>query len=91
VYVLTFTSSFTATSPQAFNGGDEHAFRLGLSGATGGVLSGASADDYAGVGGRNGLSDGHFVNLVVSPEPGTLVLIGAGLAMLGWSGRRRAA
>jgi hypothetical protein len=89
IFTLTFTVQFVATSPQSVGNGDEHAFRFGLSTATGGPLSGASADDYAGLGGRNGLNDGHFVTITAVPEPGTLLGVGLGLALLGL--RRRIA
>lgn len=93
LYTFTFTGLFRATSPQNVAGGDEHAVRFGLATGTGGLLSGATADDYPGPGGRDGLADGHFVSLTgtVIPEPGTLVLLGSGLAGLAIRGRRRAA
>lgn len=89
IYTLTFTVQLTASSPQSVGNGDEEAFRFGLSTATGSVLSGASADDYAGIGSRNGLNDGHFVSLTAVPEPGTLLCLGLGLAVI--AGRRRLA
>jgi hypothetical protein len=85
IYTLTFTATFAASSPQSVGGGDEMAFRFGHTAATGSLLSGASADDYAGIGGRNGLNDGHFVTVegTVIPEPGTALCLGLGLALLG--------
>jgi hypothetical protein len=83
IFTLTFTVQLVATSPQSVGNGDEHAFRFGLNTATGGPLGGASADDYAGIGSRNGLNDGHFVTITAVPEPGTLLGVGLGLAIVG--------
>ena len=75
-FTLGFTWTGSATSSQ-----DEAAVRLGISGA----LANATADDYPGVGGRSASGDGHFVDVGVTllavPEPGTLALLAAGLAL----------
>jgi hypothetical protein len=97
IYTLTFTATFASSSPQgsAVSNPDEEAFRFGLSTATGTTATltkAATADDYAGVGARNGLNDGHFVTLsgAVIPEPGTILSLGLGLAMLAGLRRRTA-
>lgn len=71
-------------------GNDEMAVRLGQA-STG---SGFTAGNYPGVGGRTQSSDGHFANFSVTettyvPEPGSLVLLTAGIAGLAHFGRRR--
>ncbi len=55
--------------------GNEGAVRLGLASA----LSGFSAGDYPGVGGRTAADDGHFVEVTLVPEPATTLLLGVGL------------
>ncbi len=72
-------------------GNDEMAVRLGLADTSGG----ASAGDYPGVGGRTIGSDGHTAIFTATettyvPEPGSLVLLTAGIAGLAHFGRRRA-
>lgn len=93
---LQFTWTSTATSTCtgflcSSTGNDEIAVRLGMAG-TG---SGVTADDYPGVGGRTAANDGHFVTINATitniPEPGTVMLLGAGIAGLAFGGRRRVA
>lgn len=85
----TSTANSTCTgSACSTTGNDEVAVRLGMAG-TG---SGVTADDYPGVGSRNINGDGHFVNInaviTAVPEPGTLMLLGGGLAGLALYDRR---
>lgn len=93
VITLAFQWSATATSTCSgflcgTTGSDEVAVRLGIAG-TG---SDNHADDYPGVGARTIAGDGHFVNInaviTAVPEPGTLLMLGAGLAGLGFHDRR---
>lgn len=91
-YALTFTFTAAASAVQNGLGSDEEAYRIGLGTATGsGLLPGANAADYAGVASRNGLADGHFVKVSITPEPGALVLVASGLAGLAVYGRRKTA
>jgi hypothetical protein len=94
--VITLAFQWTSTANStctgflcSTTGNDEVAVRLGMAG-TG---SGVTADDYPGVGSRNINGDGHFVsvNALVTavPEPGTVLLLGSGLAALALRGRRQ--
>jgi hypothetical protein len=86
-FTLTFTLTLTASSPESLTGGDEMAFRFGIDTPFGDTHNSNAADDYPGEGFRNGLNDGHFVTVSTVPEPGTLLCLGLGLALL--AGRRR--
>jgi hypothetical protein len=94
--VVTFTFNFTAAanstcSGLCVSGGDEKAFRFGAPGFadSGAFLANTTADNYPGVGNRTQSNDGHFINVALVPEPGTLALIGLGLCGLVVGGRRR--
>jgi hypothetical protein len=91
VITLAFNWTSTTTSSSGLTGGDETAVRLGMAKTTG---TGTTAPDYPGVGARVIGNDGHFagINATITavPEPGTLLLIGSGIAGLAVYGRRRA-
>jgi len=82
--ILNFIFNASATTVDPPGGsvqGDEAALRMGIDSA----LSSFTADDYPGVGLRNLVTDGIYVlfRLEETPEPGTAVLMGLGLAALG--------
>jgi hypothetical protein len=88
-----FTLAFTWTGSASSNH-DESAIRMGV----GGSITGASADDYPGQGGRTAADDGHFVTvgatIISTPEPraGMLLMLGLlGLAVKAARGRAVAA
>ena len=84
---LTFnwTSSTTSTrGPGGANRGDEAAIRMGIDSA----MSSFTADNYPGVGNRTLANDGFFVSATLVPEPGTMLMMFAGLVGLALFGRR---
>jgi hypothetical protein len=88
--VLNFVFSASATTVDPAGGsvqGDEAALRMGIDSG----LTQFTADDYPGVGLRNLVTDGIWVlfQLEETPEPGTAVLLGLGLAGLGLHRRAR--
>ncbi len=97
--IITLDFAWTATADSTCTGFgcqtlgvDEAAVRLGMTG-TGGGITGTTVDDYPGVGSRTMADDGHFVNILATvtfvPEPGTVMLLGTGLAGLGFAGTRK--
>lgn len=84
---LAFNWTATARSALTSGDGDEAAVRMGIDSALGSF----TADDYPGVGGRTLANDGHFVSVVLTPEPGTSALLVLGLFGLTLCGRRRGA
>jgi PEP-CTERM motif len=87
------TTSTNSSNGAFVFGGDEAAVRMGLAGSATSISGGITADDYPGAGSRTAANDGHFVGIglhvTAVPEPTTALLIGAGVAGLAWSGRRR--
>lgn len=89
--VLSLDLDAFSNSTSIFNNGDEAAALMGYGDFIGGAaFSDTTVDNY---GARNSATDGHFIglNLTVIPEPGTLLLLGLGLAGLAAGGRQRAA
>lgn len=88
-----WTSTVNLPTATAATGNDEIAIRLGIAGTQ---ASRVTAEDYPGSGARTMSADGHFVTIgaevtSVVPEPGTMLLLGTGLAGLAFSGSRKRA
>ncbi len=82
---LTWIASATSTTGKGSNGaGDEAAVRMGLDSA----LTGYTADNYPGPGNRVLANDGQFVSATLVPEPGSMLMMFAGLVGLALFGRR---
>ena len=94
VYTLRFTFTASATSPGGISGGDEAGYRFGANGFSdsGAILANTTIDNYPGPAAitRTQANDGHFVNVTVVPEPGTLLLLSLGLGGIALAGRARA-
>jgi hypothetical protein len=70
---LNFSWSTSCTSNSAAAGGDECAVRAGLAA----TITGQTAGDYPGQGGRTAANDGHFVNVTIVSLCGNGVVDGA--------------